>query len=195
MVNSGIHCVGVITQKNYHSLMDHLGSGKEWDLHRKREGLFIIPPFQTRENTGIYRGSVDAFRAAIGYVKRSPQRYLLLSGSHTIYNMMFSDMLDRHISSGELIKIGKRYDNPWLRITVRTNRNVSKVSLSYSHAYGSGDYMTDYKPTEKNGEYHWYLKYPVSEHGGRVRFTVTVYGTDKSKFSKSFDYNVPVLGH
>ena len=95
----------------------------------------------------------------------------------------------------ELIKIGKRYDNPWLRFTVRTNRNVSKVSLSYSHAYGSGDYMTDYKPTEKNGEYHWYLKYPVSEHGGRVRFTVTVYGTDKSKFSKSFDYNVPVLGH
>ena len=95
----------------------------------------------------------------------------------------------------ELIKISKRYDNPWLRITVRTNKNVSKVSLSYSHAYGSGDYMTDYKPTEKNGEYHWYLKYPVSEHGGRVRFTVTVYGTDKSKFSKSFDYNVPVLGH
>ena len=95
----------------------------------------------------------------------------------------------------ELIKIGKKYDNPWLRITVRTNKNVSKVSLSYSHAYGSGDYMTDYKPTEKNGEYHWYLKYPVSEHGGRVRFTVTVYGTDKSKFSKSFDYNVPVLGH
>ena len=22
-------------QKNYHSLMDHLGSGKEWDLHGK----------------------------------------------------------------------------------------------------------------------------------------------------------------
>ena len=95
----------------------------------------------------------------------------------------------------ELIKISKKYDNPWLRITVRTNKNVSKVSLSYSHAYGSGDYMTDYKPTEKNGEYHWYLKYPVSEHGGRVRFTVTVYGTDRSKFSKSFEYKVPVLGH
>ena len=113
MVNSGIHCVGVITQKNYHSLMDHLGSGKEWDLHRKREGLFIIPPFQTRENTGIYRGSVDAFRAAIGYVKRSPQRYLLLSGSHTIYNMVFSDMLDRHISSGADVTL-LYYEDPMM---------------------------------------------------------------------------------
>ena len=36
LVNSGIYNVGVIAQKNYHSLMDHLESGKEWDLHRRR---------------------------------------------------------------------------------------------------------------------------------------------------------------
>ena len=42
MVNSGIHNVGLITQKNYHSLIDHLGSGKN-DLNRKRDGLFIPP--------------------------------------------------------------------------------------------------------------------------------------------------------
>ena len=45
MVNSGIKNVGVIMQKNYHSLMDHLGSGKEWDLHGKNDGLHILPPF------------------------------------------------------------------------------------------------------------------------------------------------------
>ena len=45
MVNSGINKVGVITKNNYQSLMDHLGSGKAWDLSRKREGLFILPPF------------------------------------------------------------------------------------------------------------------------------------------------------
>ena len=45
MVNSGINKVGVITKSNYQSLMDHLGSGKAWDLSRKREGLFILPPF------------------------------------------------------------------------------------------------------------------------------------------------------
>ena len=72
LVNSGVTSVGLITQKNYHSLMDHLGSGKEWDLHRKREGLFILPPFMTRESTGVYRGSVDALRSCMGYVRRCP---------------------------------------------------------------------------------------------------------------------------
>lgn len=45
MVNSGIEKVGVITKSNYQSLMDHLGTGKPWDLSRKTEGMFILPPF------------------------------------------------------------------------------------------------------------------------------------------------------
>ncbi|WP_228725135.1 sugar phosphate nucleotidyltransferase [Caproicibacter fermentans] len=38
MVNSGISKVGVVTKSNYQSLMDHLGSGKAWDLSRKKGG-------------------------------------------------------------------------------------------------------------------------------------------------------------
>ena len=44
MVNSGLNKVGIITEDNYQSLMDHLGSGKAWDLSRKREGLYLLPP-------------------------------------------------------------------------------------------------------------------------------------------------------
>lgn len=100
MVNTGVTSVGLITQKNYHSLMDHLGSGKEWDLHRKREGLFLLPPFMTKENTGLYRGSVDAIRSCLGYVRRCPQQYVILSGSHTIFNMTFDDMFEQHVETG-----------------------------------------------------------------------------------------------
>lgn len=32
MVNSDITKVGVITNYNYQSLMDHIGTGKDWDL-------------------------------------------------------------------------------------------------------------------------------------------------------------------
>ena len=35
MVNCGIGNVSIVVRKNYHSLMDHLGSGREWDLTRK----------------------------------------------------------------------------------------------------------------------------------------------------------------
>lgn len=35
MVHSGIDNISLIVKKNYHSLMDHLGSGQEFDLARK----------------------------------------------------------------------------------------------------------------------------------------------------------------
>ena len=60
MVDSGIRNVGVITQKNYNSLMDHLGSGREWDLHGKRAGLVFLPPFTNNDNVGVYTGFLDA---------------------------------------------------------------------------------------------------------------------------------------
>lgn len=105
IVNSGISNVGLIAQRNYHSLMDHLGSGKEWDLHRKRDGLFILPPFVTKDNTGVYRGTVDAIRSVLGYVRRSSQRYVILTGSHTVYNTTFDAMLRQHIETGADVTI------------------------------------------------------------------------------------------
>ena len=45
MVNSGIVEVGVITKSNYGSLMDHVGSGREWDLSRKKGGLHLLIGF------------------------------------------------------------------------------------------------------------------------------------------------------
>ena len=105
LVNTGVTCVGLIAQKNYHSLMDHLGAGKEWDLHRKREGLFILPPFMTKENTGVYRGTVDAFRSCMGYVRRCTQQYVILTGSHTIFNTTFDALFEQHVRTGADITI------------------------------------------------------------------------------------------
>lgn len=100
MVNSGIRNVGVIMQKNYHSLMDHLGSGKEWDLHGKNDGLYILPPFLTRENVGVYKGSLDALHSNMGYLRRSRQEYVLLSNSIILFNANFSDMFAKFMDSG-----------------------------------------------------------------------------------------------
>ena len=63
MVNCGIDNVSLIVRKNYHSLMDHLGSGKEWDLHTRNNGLFLLPPFVTQETGGEYLGVLPAIGA------------------------------------------------------------------------------------------------------------------------------------
>jgi len=100
LVNAGIRNVGVIMQKNYHSLMDHLGSGKEWDLHGKHNGLYMLPPFLTRENMGVFSGIVDALRSNANYLTRSKQEYLVLCGSSMIFNAKMEDFIQYHIDSG-----------------------------------------------------------------------------------------------
>ncbi len=100
MVNSGIKNVGVIVQKNYHSLMDHLGSGREWDLHTKTDGLFILPPFQTRENVGHYDGTLDAIRSNLGYLRRSKQEYVIMTSSYGVFNATYDDFVRQHIDTG-----------------------------------------------------------------------------------------------
>ncbi len=99
-VNSDIPNVGVIMQKNYHSLMDHLGSGKEWDLHGKTDGLFILPPFLTSENSGVYPGTLDALHANLNYIRRSRQEYVLLCNSLIVFNADFRDMVEKYMKSG-----------------------------------------------------------------------------------------------
>ena len=100
MVNGGMRNVGVIMQKNYHSLMDHLGSGKEWDLHGKNDGLYVLPPFLTRENVGVYGGVLDALRSNTNYLSRSRQEYLVLASSDIIFNAHMDEFIDQHIESG-----------------------------------------------------------------------------------------------
>ena len=57
MANSGISNVSIVVKQNYHSLMDHLGTGREWDLSRKRGGLNLVPPY-AEANVKMYRGRV-----------------------------------------------------------------------------------------------------------------------------------------
>lgn len=100
LVNSGVRNVGVITQKNYNSLMDHLGAGKEWDLHTRNNGLFILPPYINDENGGEYSGVLEALRANFDYLRRSKQELVILTGSKSVFSASFEPMLRQHVESG-----------------------------------------------------------------------------------------------
>jgi len=108
MVNSGITNIGVLTQYNYRSLMDHLGSGKEWDLDRKNKGLFIFPPYLSEFGTGWYKGSADAMYSNLSFFQRSDEEYVLIGHGYAVYNMDFEPMLEQHIQTGADITIACR---------------------------------------------------------------------------------------
>lgn len=111
MVNSGIRNVGVITQYSFRSLMDHLGSGKEWDLDRKTDGLFIFPPFLADDNSGWYRGTADSMYNNLTFLKRSNEEYVLISQGNCVYTTTFDDMLKQHKETDADITIAYREMN------------------------------------------------------------------------------------
>ena len=79
-VNSGIFEVSVIARTNYHSLIEHLGSGAEWDMSRKRGGLRVLTPFANKESTDsaqIYKGSIDALANHLHSIKKSMAEYVV----------------------------------------------------------------------------------------------------------------------
>lgn len=96
MVNSEIESVAIFPKYQYRSLMDHLGSGKEWDLNRKRDGLFFFPSPNLDESSKKF-GSFKQFENHIEYFLRSTQKYVVIANSYTVCNIDFQTILDWHI--------------------------------------------------------------------------------------------------
>ena len=104
MVNSGISNVGVVTKSNYQSLIDHIGSGREWDLSRKVGGLNILPPF-SNNHSGIYRGRLEALSGIVDYISNNRANYVLMADCDVISNMDYREMIHKHISTGADITV------------------------------------------------------------------------------------------
>jgi glucose-1-phosphate adenylyltransferase len=99
MVNSGIEDVAIFTHHKYRSLMDHLGSGKEWDLDRKRGGLFILPSVMDIPS-GISKGDLFQFFSHRDYFCRGSQEYVLITRSHMVCNIDYRRVLAQHEETG-----------------------------------------------------------------------------------------------
>lgn len=99
MANAGVANIGVVTETNYSSLMDHIKSGKPWDLDRKNGGLNVLPPNLENMASGVIKGNIDMLAGVHDYLMRSPQTYVILSLGNMIYNIDFADVVEKHIEN------------------------------------------------------------------------------------------------
>lgn len=107
MVNAGITKVGVITKSNYQSLMDHLGSGKAWDLSRKNEGLYFLPPRSSDD--AMYQGRIGSLVDVVPFLNHSKEEYVILSDCHMVNSMDYHALLEAHVESGAEVTIACRH--------------------------------------------------------------------------------------
>lgn len=134
MVNSGITKIGVVTKNNYLSLMDHIGSGKAYNLSRRRGGLSFLPP---SDNTGDkYNNFVMTIDAISNFIKNSYEDYVLISGSMNVVNMDYQQMLNAHLKSGADVTICYRnmplnkLSGEKIVFSLDSNHRVSEVLIN-----------------------------------------------------------------
>lgn len=104
MVNCGISNVSVMARSKYYSLMDHLGSGRPWDLARKNGGLNLVPPY-AEKSMKVYNGRIDAIASILPFLKSQKEKYVVIADTNIAVNFDFNDFLDSHISSGADVTI------------------------------------------------------------------------------------------
>lgn len=104
MVESGITKIGVVTNANFNSLMDHVGTGKPWDLSRKNDGLYLLPPYSVNSAT-MWGNRIDAIYGNFNFFKHSTQEYVLMSDCNHVLNVDFEKLFDAHEESGAYITI------------------------------------------------------------------------------------------
>jgi len=94
-VDAGINTVGLLTPIEARPLMDHIRSGKEWNLARKMGGLLYLP-MDSEDVLVPEKGDIKAIHKNMAFLKRSNRQYLLFSYCDTVHNIDYKKVLEFH---------------------------------------------------------------------------------------------------
>ncbi len=134
MVNSGITTVGLMTSNNYRSLIDHLGSGKDWDLARKDGGIILLPPFSEKHDK-MYTTRLEALSSLTGFLNKRSEKYVVLTDCDYVARVDISDIIEYHESKNADItmvahygEVGKKSD--FILIDANEKGRVTDIKLA-----------------------------------------------------------------
>ena len=146
MVTSGIDNISILVRNNYHSLMDHLGSGREWDLTRKNGGLSIYPPYSER-GMKVYAGRVDGLASILQTLKDQKEKYVVMADTNIAVNFDFKAMLEAHIASGADVTVAYAKDE----IPAAMKNNTDYTNLYFTFKLDDGRVQKIYINSQEEG--------------------------------------------
>lgn len=99
LLNAGVTDVGMVLHGRYQSMLDHVGSGKVWDMSRKRGGLHLLPPFNYLHTWGVtpFRGKMEALSGVRSYLDEIRQDYVVLMEGDLVANLPLADIFRQHL--------------------------------------------------------------------------------------------------
>ena len=171
MVHCGIDNISIIVRKNYHSLMDHLGNGREWDLSRKKGGLNIVPPFAQKQ-VKMFAGRIEALESIKGYLKKQTEKYVIMSDANTAVNFDFNALLNAHIKSGaDVTMVYRKQEIPKALI----RQSTEAMDLYYALGMNGDRVSKIYINPSEDGEMNFSLNIYVIERENLIRLIDEAY--------------------
>jgi len=151
--NSNISNVAIFPYGNYRSLADHIGSGDRWDLNRRRDGIFILPP----KNMNLKNDDSISFQRMyehIEYFLRSSQEYVVISPANIVWNIDYQVLLHNHLVENADITEVLSSDHKRLKTFVLSKKLLLDYILNYdSIQYRNLSDVFDYAPKLKRNPY------------------------------------------
>ena len=150
MVNAGIDKVGIVTHNNYQSLLDHIGTGKDWDLARRSGGIKILPPFITAYDNAaankLYTTRLEALFGVLNFIRRCTEDYIVMSDCDIICNIDIADVLKTHEKTKSDITIVTKKINP---AYYPLSKDIETVTADCD---GNITDVCEYRATEDQGQ-------------------------------------------
>lgn len=98
LINANITHINIIANYNYRSLLEHIGSGKDWDLARREGGINVISPYQTSRtpNAKLYSHHMEALKNMKEYIAEFKEETVILMDSDSVLNINFKEVIAAH---------------------------------------------------------------------------------------------------
>ncbi|MCU5771210.1 glucose-1-phosphate adenylyltransferase [Erwiniaceae bacterium BAC15a-03b] len=98
-INSGIRRIGVITQYQSHTLVQHIQRGWSFFNEEMNEFVDLLPAQQRFSTESWYRGTADAVTQNLDIIRRYHAQYIVILAGDHIYKMDYSRMLLDHVAN------------------------------------------------------------------------------------------------
>ena len=139
LVHADIDNIALLTNHNYKSLLDHVASGKDWDLNRKHRGLKIITPMSNYLSTRIPQNKIEALANTMVYTQDLDEEFVILADTNIIGKIDFKEMFQYHVDTGSDITVAYHYRKPEIGESQIIFDKDHKVYESLYHFNGSNE--------------------------------------------------------
>ena len=111
MTNSGISHIQVYFKNKPRSLIEHLGTGRHYNLNSKRGRLHLLGGEEV-VHSEVYNHDINAFQQNLEFIEEDSRPYVVIAPSYMIYSIDYNYVLEAHKqSNADITVVYKPVDN------------------------------------------------------------------------------------